>query len=54
MAKILLNVRIDADLKAQMIELAKEENRPLSNLVETILLDYARSKRAPKPKNQRG
>ena len=54
MAKVLLNVRIDPELRALLQRLAKEENRTLSNLVETELLDYARSKREPKPKNRRG
>jgi predicted transcriptional regulator len=37
-----LNVRIDSELKRQLQEVAKKENRTLSNLVETLLVDYAK------------
>ena len=37
MAKVLLNVRIDPALREQLQELAREQNRTLSNLVETEL-----------------
>ena len=42
MAKEYLNVRIESELKKQLQELAKRENRPLSNLVETVLMKYAK------------
>lgn len=51
MAKVPLNVRIAPDLRAALIRLAKEENRPLSNLVETVLKQYAAKY---EPKNRRG
>nr|WP_231910673.1 ribbon-helix-helix protein, CopG family [Candidatus Nitrosoglobus terrae] len=38
----MLNVRINSDLKKQLQALAKRENRPLSNLVETVLIQYAK------------
>ena len=37
MAKVLLSVRIDPVLREQLQELAREQNRTLSNLVETEL-----------------
>ncbi|WP_041355745.1 ribbon-helix-helix protein, CopG family [Nitrosococcus halophilus] len=42
MAREMLNVRIDSELKRQLQELAKRENRTLSNLVETVLANYAK------------
>lgn len=42
MSKEYLNIRIDSELKKQLQELAKRENRPLSNLVETVLMQYAK------------
>lgn len=47
MAKVPLNVRIDPALRERLIELAEQENRPLSNLVETVLKKYAGLKREP-------
>ncbi|ADE15884.1 CopG domain protein DNA-binding domain protein [Nitrosococcus halophilus Nc 4] len=44
MAREYLNVRVDADLKKQLQKLAKRENRTLSNLVETVLGNYAKRK----------
>jgi predicted transcriptional regulator len=52
MKKVPLNVRIDADLRERLIELAKQDNRPLSNLVETLLKQYVAEK--AKPTNRRG
>jgi len=37
MARIPLNVRIDPELREQLKEQAKRENRTLSNLVDTVL-----------------
>ena len=37
MAKVNLNILIDAELKARLKALAEQENRTLSNLVETEL-----------------
>lgn len=42
MAKIPLNVRIDPELRKQLQVIAKQHNRPLSNLVETVLLEYVK------------
>lgn len=42
MAREYVNVRIDTELKRKIQEVAKEENRTLSNLIETILVDYAK------------
>jgi predicted transcriptional regulator len=44
MAKVSLNVRIEQEIREQLQRLAKEENRTLSNLVETVLLDYVQRK----------
>lgn len=40
MAKDILHMRIDADLKAALKELADKDNRNLSNLIEKVLRDY--------------
>ena len=53
MARVPLNVRIPPELRTRLIALAEEENRPLSNLVETVLKRYAEA-REPKPKHRRG
>ncbi|KFI19493.1 CopG family transcriptional regulator [Nitrosococcus oceani C-27] len=39
MRKQVLSLRINAELRATLVELAKKQNRPLSNLVETLLLE---------------
>ena len=36
-----LHIRFDAELKEQLSQLAKSENRTLSNLIETVLAAYA-------------
>lgn len=41
MAKATLHMKIEADLKEQLRQLAEQENRSLSNLVEKVLKDYA-------------
>lgn len=42
MTKVPLNVRVDPDLRKQLQEIAKRQNRPLSNLVETVLLEFVK------------
>ncbi len=57
MAKVLLNVRIDPVLREQLQELAREQNRTLSNLVETELKRLVATTGNPaqtEPKNRRG
>jgi len=51
MGKVNLNILIDAELKARLKVLASEQNRTLSNLVETELKRIAGQ---PEPKNRRG
>ena len=41
MEKIVISFKIDQGLKDRLAELAKEQNRSLSNLIETVLLKYA-------------
>jgi predicted transcriptional regulator len=41
MAKSTLHMKIEADLKDRLRQLAEQENRSLSNLVEKALKDYA-------------
>lgn len=57
MAKVLLNVRIDPELRRRLQAVAHEQNRTLSNLVETELKRIA-GMVAPvptePPKNWRG
>lgn len=54
MAKTNLNILIDAELKARLKALAEQENRTLSNLVETELKRVvATSQSGPtEPKNR--
>ena len=57
MAKVLLNVRIDPVLREQLQELAREQNRTLSNLVETELKRLVATTGNPaqtEPKKRRG
>lgn len=56
MAKVLLNVRIDPELRNQLQTLAREQNRTLSNLVETELKRVASTGTTARtePKNRRG
>lgn len=39
MVKETLNLRIDPQLRAELVEIAKKQNRPLSNLVGTLLFE---------------
>jgi len=57
MAKVLLNVRIDRDLREQLQAIAREQNRTLSNLVETELkrlVATTGNHAQTEPKNRRG
>ena len=45
--KKVYSVRLDEELLKELKIIAKEENRPLSNLVETILKRYISSKKQP-------
>lgn len=47
MAKTTLHMKIEADLKEQLRQLAEKENRSLSNLVEKVLKDYAEQHKKP-------
>lgn len=38
-----LHIRIDSDLKRKLEEVAKEEHRTLSNLVEYLIKEYVES-----------
>jgi predicted transcriptional regulator len=40
MAKVILNIRIDEELRDKLRVIAKQQNRSLSNLVETALALY--------------
>ena len=42
--KKVVSIRMDEELIAALKGIAKEENRPLSNLVETIIKQFLRSK----------
>jgi len=42
MAREILHMKIDADLKRQLKRLAEDDNRNMSNLVEKILKDYVK------------
>lgn len=36
-----VSVRMDEDLLQQLKEIAQKQNRPFSNLVETVMKEYA-------------
>ena len=56
MSKVLLNVRIDPELRVRLQEMAREQNRTLSNLVETELRRVAAINQPAQtePKKRRG
>jgi predicted HicB family RNase H-like nuclease len=57
MAKVLLNVRIDPELRQRLQAVAHEQNRTLSNLVETELkrlVGMVAPAPTEPPKNRRG
>ena len=41
--KKVLSVRLDEELIVALKQIAKDENRPLSNLIETVLKKYTAS-----------
>jgi uncharacterized protein YfbU (UPF0304 family) len=43
--KTVISFKIDTDLKAKLEKLGKEENRSLSNLIETILMKYVKTEK---------
>ncbi len=57
MERVPLNVRIGRDLRERLQEIAREQNRTLSNLVETALLQVVEATgqdARTEPKNRRG
>lgn len=42
---VVIGVRVSKEFKAELAEIAKEQNRNLSNTVETILKDYVKQKK---------
>lgn len=45
MARTILHMKLDAELKEELRKLAEKENRTLSNLIEKVLKDYAEQNR---------
>ena len=45
MAKATLHTKIDRALKAALAKLAKQDNRSLSNLIETALREFVAEKK---------
>lgn len=43
--KKVVSIRLDATLVEGLRECAKDENRPLSNFIETVLKDYMEENR---------
>jgi len=43
--KKVLSIRVDQELVDELKAIAKSDNRPLSNLIETILKQYVSSKK---------
>ena len=54
MAKVNLNILIDAELKARIKALAEQENRTLSNLVETELKRVAATGQSAQTESKTG
>ncbi|QBQ53718.1 CopG family transcriptional regulator [Nitrosococcus wardiae] len=50
MAKETLNIRIDPELRAKLVKMAKKQNRPLSNLAETLLWEAVKRESMAKGK----
>lgn len=46
----MISLKMEKDLKDRLNEIAKEENRSLSNLIETVLMKYAEEHEKPKKK----
>lgn len=46
--KKVLSVRLDEELIKELKIIARDENRPLSNLIETVLKKYVNSKETNK------
>ncbi|MBQ9199621.1 MAG: type II toxin-antitoxin system CcdA family antitoxin [Lachnospiraceae bacterium] len=42
-----IGVRVSEELKEELLKMAKEQNRNLSNTVETILKEYVEKKKKP-------
>ena len=40
-----VSVRLESELVEELKKCAKEENRPLSNLIETVLKTYIKNKK---------
>lgn len=40
--KVILNAKVDLELREELKDLAEKKNRTLSNLVETVLRDYVK------------
>lgn len=45
MAKVATSIKIEEDVFNQVKEMAKQENRPLSNFIETVLIKYLKEHR---------
>ncbi|MEA5134902.1 MAG: DUF6364 family protein [Candidatus Fimivivens sp.] len=43
--KKVVSIRLDEEFIEELKKTAKEENRPLSNLIETILKSYVKDKK---------
>lgn len=48
MSRTAINLKVDQALRKSLSQLAFDQNRSLSNLVETVLLDYVASKQQKK------
>ena len=45
MAKILIGIKVDAELKEILQEAARDENRSLSNFIKHCLMTYLKEKK---------
>ena len=48
---VVIGVRVSKEFKAELAEIAKEQNRNLSNTVETILKDYVKQQKEEQQKS---
>ncbi len=46
-----VGVRVSEELKEELLKMAKEQNRNLSNTVETILKDYVKQQKEEQQKS---
>lgn len=49
MVKVATSIKLEEELLEQVKKEAKEENRPISNFIETVLIKYLKEKQKETP-----